>query len=145
MVTQERVVVHGRAFILRCRGPLPAGRYEIVIWEGRRLPWRRPYLRAPIRGRDAEEARERALEALHTCVALDRFRLMVERVVRGVAPRAEVEVGEDARDVLVSLRGPYALDVPLAVARREVLDRDADIERLRGLVRAHIEAYARRR
>jgi hypothetical protein len=145
MVTQERVVVHGRAFILLCRGPLPTGRYEIVVWEGRRLPWRRPYLHAPIRGRDAEEARDRALEVLHTYVGLDRFRLMVERIVRRAAPGAEVEVGEDARDVLVSLRGAYALDVPLAVARREVLDRNADLERLRGLIRAHIDAYARRR
>jgi hypothetical protein len=141
----ERVVVFGRAFVLRFDGPVPPGRCEIRIWEGRRLPWRRPYLRAPIRGRDPDEARDRALEVLHNHVGLDRFRQMVEDVARRVAPGARVDVGEDAREVIVTLGGGYVLDVPLAVSRHDVLDGRADaMDYLRGLVRAHLEAYARR-
>ncbi|MDR7418341.1 MAG: hypothetical protein QN178_05480 [Armatimonadota bacterium] len=139
---QERVEVLGRWFVLRFDGPVPPGRYEVRIWEGRRLPWRREYLRAPIRGRDVDEARERALEVLHNYVGLDRFRVMVEDVARQVAPGAQVDVGEDVRDVIISLAGTYRLEVPLVVSRHDVLERDADPERLRGLVRAHLETYA---
>jgi hypothetical protein len=142
---EERVEVFGRAFVLRCNGPVPSGRYEIRVWEGRRLPWRRPYLRAPIRGRSPAEARERALEVLQNYVGLDRFRLMVEAVARRVAPGADVEVGEDAREVVITLSGRYVLEVPLAVPRHEVLDPEGDVTRLRVLVRAHLESYARPR
>jgi hypothetical protein len=140
---QETVAVLGRRFVLLVEGPVPPGRYEIRVWEGVRWPWRRPYLRAPIRGRSIDEARERTLAVLHTYAALDRFRRMVEDVVRRVAPGAVVDVGEDARDVVIRLSGSYTLAVPLAVARDAVLDRDAPVERLRGVVQAHLEAYAR--
>jgi hypothetical protein len=140
---QEAVTVLGRRFVLLIEGPVPPGRHEVRVWEGARRPWRRPYLRAPIRGRDADEARERALAVLHNYVGLDRFRLMVEGVAQRVAPGAAVEVGEDARDVVIRLWGSHRLLVPLAVARDEILDRDAEPERLRGLVQAHFEAYAR--
>jgi hypothetical protein len=141
----ERVEILGRRFVLRFDGSVPPGRIEVRIWEGRRWPWSREYLRAPIRGRDVEEARERALDVLHNYVGLERFRLMVEEVARLVAPGAAIEVGEDARDITVTLEGPFALEVPLAVSRTDVLDRDADVVRLRGVVRAHLEAYARTR
>ena len=68
---------------------------------------------------------------------------MAEEIARRVAPGASVEVGEDAREVIVALAGPYALEVPLVVSRSEVLSRGADVIRLRGLVRAHLEAYVK--
>lgn len=143
MKLDERADVLGRWFTLRIKGPLPPGRYHVWVWEGRRTFWKRPYLRAPILGRSPEGARERALEVLYNYVGLDRFRLMVEETARRAAPGARVEVGEDARELTVTLSGPYSLEVPLVVSRSEVLDRDADAERLRGLVRAHLEAYAK--
>lgn len=143
MKLDERADVLGRRFTLRIEGPLPPGRYQVRVWQGRRTPWKRPYLRAPIVGRSPDEARERALEVLYNYVGLDRFRLMVEEIARRAAPGAGVEVGEDAREVTVMLTGLYSLDVPLVVSRGEVLDRGADAERLRGLVRAHLDAYAK--
>jgi hypothetical protein len=143
MRLDERANVLGRGFTLRIEGPRPSGRYQVQVWEGRRTPWKRPYLRAPILGRSPDEARDRALEVLHTYVGLERFRLMVTEVARRAAPGAGVEVGEDAREVTVTLVGPYALDVPLVVSRGEVVDRGADPERLRGLVRAHLDAYTK--
>lgn len=142
---QETVAVLGRRFVLLVEGPVPPGRYEIRVWEGVRWPWRRPYLRAPIRGRSVAEARERALAVLHAHAALDRFRRMVEDVVRRVAPGAAVDVGEDARAVVIRLSGSHTLAVPLTLAREVVLDHDAPVERLRGVVQAHLEAHARAR
>ena len=140
---EESVDVLGRRFVLLIAGPVPPGRFEIRIWEGRRGSTRRQYLRAPIRGRDVEEARERALEVLHNYVGLDRFRLLVEEVAREVAPGAEVDVAEDARDVVIRLEGRYTLGVPLAVSRDGVLNPEADQGSLRALVRAHLRAHAR--
>jgi hypothetical protein len=54
-----------------------------------------------------------------------------------------VHVGEDARAVVITLTGARELTVPLSVPRRDVLDRSADLERLRGAVRAHLTAHAR--
>lgn len=142
---REAVVVLGRRFTLLIEGPVPPGRYEGRVWDGTILPWRRPYLRAAIRGREPGEVRERALEVLHTYVGLDRFRRLVETIAARVAPGARVEVGEDARDVIVTLAGRYTLLVPLAVARDDVLDRDADVDGLRRLVRGHLQAYVRPR
>ncbi len=142
---EESVDVRGRRFVLLIEGPVPPGRYEIRLWEGKRTPGGGEYLRAPIRGRDIEEARERALEVLHNYVGLDWFRLLAEAIAREVAPGAEIEVGEDARDVVIRLRGPYTLTVPLAVSRDDVVDPDADEERLRAIVRTHLQAYARAR
>jgi hypothetical protein len=143
--TEERVEVFDRRFVLRCSGPVPPGRYEVRIWEGRRLPWRRPYLRAPIRGRSPGEARERALEVLRSHVGLDRFRVMVETVALGVLPGAGVVIGEDAREIVITLTGRHVLEVPLAIPREDVLVQEADLAPLRGLVKAHLEAYARPR
>ncbi|MDQ7857392.1 MAG: hypothetical protein QN174_03700 [Armatimonadota bacterium] len=135
----------GHRFVLLIEGPVPPGRYEIRIWQGAWWPWRRPYLRVPIRGRTVDEARERALAVLHHHVGLDRFRRMVEDVARRLAPGAAVELGEDARDVVIRLSGSHTLAVPLAVARDAVLDHSTPVERLRGLVAAHLEAYVRAR
>lgn len=124
---------------------MPPGRYEVRIWEGRVGGRASQYLRAPIRGREVEEARERALEVLHHHVGLDRFRLVVEEVARQVLPGAEVELGEDARDVTVTLAGRYALRVPLVISRDRVRDPDVDLASLRALARAHLQTNAVRR
>ncbi len=137
--------VLGRRFVLLIEGPVPPGRFEIRIWEGRRGSGSGQYLRAPIRGRDVEEARERALEVLHNYVGLDRFRVLVEEVAREVTPGAQVDVSEDARDVVIRLEGRYTLGVPLAVSRDGVLDPEADQDSLRALVRAHLKTHARAR
>lgn len=142
---EELVDVFGRRFVLLIEGPMAGGRYEIRIWEGRRGPRDRQFLRAPIRGRDVDEARERALEVLHNYVGLDRYRLMVEEIAHELAPGSTVEVGEDARDLRVALEGAYRLAVPLIMSRGQVLDPDADPERLREAVRAHVQAHIRPR
>lgn len=126
-------------------GPLPPGRYEVRIWEGRRGGRASQYLRAPIRGRDVKEARARALHVLHHYAGLDRFRLMVEEVACQLLPGAEVEVVEDARDVTVTLAGGYALRVPLVIPRDRVLDPDVDPASLCALARAHLQTHAVRR
>ncbi len=142
---EESVDIFGRRFVLLIQGPVPPGRFEIRIWEGRRGSRSGQYLRAPIRGRDVEEARERALEALHNYVGLDRFRLLVEEVAREVAPGAQVDVAEDARGVVIRLEGRHTLRIPLAVSRDDVLDPMADQDSLRAVVRAHLRAHARAR
>jgi hypothetical protein len=138
--------VLGRTFVLRIEGPADDGRYEIRIWEGfgrRRAD--QQYLRAPIRGRDADEARDRALEVLYTYAGLDQFRRLVEDEAARAAPGAQVEVSETARSVVVTLAGAYALRVPLVVARDRVLDREADPAALRALVSGHLARHARPR
>lgn len=142
--TVERIRVMDRTFVLILEGPVPPGRYQVRVWERWRLPWSRPYLRAPILGRNPQEARERAVHVLHAYVGLDRFRLLVEDVARRVVPGADVEIGENADEVVVTLAGSHRLEVPLAVLRRDVLE-GGGLDRLRGLVRAHLEAYARAR
>ncbi len=142
---EEHVEVLGRHFTLLIEGPLPPGRYEVRIWEGRRGPQAWQYLRAPIRGRDVAEARDRALEVLHNYVSLDRLRLLAEEIARQVAPGAEIEVGEDARDVVIRLAGRYTLAVPLALSRDTVLDPETDVAHLQDKIRAHMQAHARAR
>ena len=142
---EESVDVLGRKFVLLVEGPVPPGRYEVRIWEGRRGLGRRPYLKAPIRGRDAEEARERALEVLHTYVGLEQFRSLVGEIAAQVAPGARVEVMERAREVMITLEGTYVLQNPLVLPRDEILDPATSIDHLRGVLRAHFETHAIRR
>ncbi|MDR7556334.1 MAG: hypothetical protein QN157_12110 [Armatimonadota bacterium] len=142
---EETVTVLGEAFVLLVEGPVHDGRYEIRIWAGRRRGRRdEQYLRAPIRGRTLDDARDRALEALYTHVGLERFHRLVEDEAARIAPGAQVEVGETARDVVVSLVGAFALRAPLVIARDRVLDREADQAALRALVSAHLAQYAYR-
>lgn len=140
------MTVLGRAFVLLVEGPGADGRYAIRIWEGRRRGRTdQQYLRAPIRGRDPDEARDRALEVLHTYVGLDAFRHLVEDEAARTAPGARVEVSETAQSVVVTLAGAFSLRVPLVVARDRVLDREADPAELRALVSGHLARYARQR
>jgi hypothetical protein len=141
----ETVRVLGRRFDVVVTGPFPPGRFEGRAWEGRRLPWRRPYLRAPIRGRTVEDVLERLLHVLHNYVGIDQFRLAVEAVARACAPGARVAIREDARNVIVTLDGDFALETPLIVAREDVLDAGANLAPLRARADAHLRAHARRR
>ncbi len=143
---EESVEVLGRQFVLLIDRAMPAGRCEIRIWEGARRGARSAqYLRAPIRGRDADEARERALDVLHNYVGLDQFRKLVEEAVNELAPGALIEVSETAREVIVTLGGAFGLSLPLAIPRDEVLGPETTPAGLRTVVRAHLSAYARRR
>lgn len=140
---QETIDVLGRIFVLVIDDSARAGRCEARIYEGpRRRPWQRPYLKAPIRGRDADEARERALHVLHNYVGLDQFRLIVEAAAREAAPGASVEISEDARAVTVRLTGAYRLRQPLAVPRDQVLAPSAEHGRLRSSVLAHLKTHS---
>ncbi|MGH2373575.1 MAG: hypothetical protein ACRDIC_08900 [bacterium] len=142
---EESVDVLGRRFVLLVEGPVPPGRYLIRVWEGRRGLGRRPYLKAPIRGRDAEEARERALEVLHTYVGLEQFRRLVEEIAAQLSPGARVEVTERVREVTIALDGAYILQKPLVLPRDEILDPATSTDRLRAVLRAHFETHAIRR
>ncbi len=136
---EEPADVLGRPFVLRFEGPID-GRFDVWIWEGkRRRAGARPYLKAPIRGRDIEEARERALEVLHNHVGLDQFRLLAEEVAAELAPGARVEIREDARQVIVTLAPPYTLHLPLAVPREAILGTNASESGLRMTIRKHLE------
>jgi hypothetical protein len=120
-------------------GPMPPGRFEVRIWEGtRRGPGPAQYLRAPIRGRDADEARERALEVLHNYVGLDQFRLAVEEVAAELAPGARVSIRETAREVIVTVEAPGHSKPPLAIRREQILAPDASVESLRVAIRRHL-------
>jgi len=141
---EEPADVLGRRFVLHIEGPATDGRFDIRVWEDRQRPASRPYLRAPIRGRDVEEARERALEVLHNYVGLDQFRLLAEGVAAELAPGARVEIRENAREVVITLGPPYALRSPLAVPRGLILNPATPEAQLRAVVRTHFEAHVER-
>jgi hypothetical protein len=141
---EEPADVLGRRFVLHIEGPAADGRFDIRVWVGGRRPASRPYLRAPIRGRDIEEARERALEVLHNYVGLDQFRLLAEGVAAELAPGARVEIRENAREVIVTLSPPYTLRQALAVPRKAILGREASEGDLRTVIRKHLEAQITR-
>lgn len=141
MSAEEIVDVLGRSFVLVIDGPVPPGRYEVRVWEGtRRGLVSARYLRAPIRGRDADEARERALEVLHNYVGLDQFRAAVESVAAEAAPGAAVSIKETAREVIVTIEGDKRSRPPLAIRREQILSADAKLADITALVRRHLSA-----
>jgi hypothetical protein len=140
----EPAEVLGRQFVLSFTGPGSDGRFDVRVWEGPRRPGARSYLRAPIRGRDEAEARERTLDVLRNYVGLDQFRLLVEEVAAEVVPGARAEIRENAREVIVNLSPPYTLRQVLAVRREAILGRGASIANLRAIVRRHLEAQTGR-
>lgn len=141
---EEPADVLGRRFVLHIEGPAADGRFDVRVWEGGRRLGARPYLRAPVRGRDVEEARDRALDVLHNYVGLDQFRLLVEEVAAEVAPGARVEIRENAREVVVTLSPPYTLRQALVVPREAILGREASVAGLRATIRRHLEAQITR-
>jgi hypothetical protein len=135
---REFVRILGRRFELAIDGPVPPGRYEVRVWEGRRWPWRRAYLRAPIRGRTPDDARERALEVLSTYVGVAQFRAMVEGIVKRVRPASAVLLREDARHFIVTVADGALSPAPWVVAREDVLGPDADLATLRARALAYL-------
>ena len=139
--SEEVVDVLGRSFVLLIEGPVPPGRFEVRVWEGtRRGPRPAQYLRAPIRGRDADEARERALEVLHNYVGLDQFRRAVEEVAAELAPGARVSIRETAREVIVTVEASPRSHRPLAIRREQILAPGASLEDLKATMRRHLGA-----
>jgi hypothetical protein len=119
---------------------VPPGRFQVRVWEGTRRGSRsQQYLRSPIRGRDADEARTRALDVLHNYVGLDQFRLLVEEAARDLVPAARMAFRETAREVMVSVDAPEARPrAPLTIRREQIVDRRASREALRALVRTYL-------
>ncbi len=136
---EEEVTVHGRQFILSGEGPVSVGRYEVVIREiGGRL-----LTRAPVRGRSPEDARDRALEVLHTMLGIEVLQDVIIAVATELAPGSHVELTEDAHAIHAELVGRWHLTVPLAIPREEIESSDVDLEALQAKIRAHFAANLR--
>jgi len=138
---REEVVVFGRRFDVRVEGPDADRRFSATIREagtGRLLT------RTPVRGRSADDARERALEVLHTLLGIEGLQEAIVAIARELAPGAAVELTEDAHAICADLSGPWALAVPLALPREEVDDPAFDPEAARARIRAHFQAHLRR-
>ncbi len=131
---EEQVTVRGRWFILTCEGPVDGGRYEVFI---RETLSGRPLTRAPVRGRSPDDARDRAFEVMHTMMGIESLQEAILAVAAELAPGARVELTEDARAIHADLAGAWALRVPFAVSRDEVVDPAMDLEELRARIRAH--------
>lgn len=137
----EEVVKFGRRFVLTIDGPDRDRRFSATIHEaatGRILT------RTPVRGRSAEDARDRALEVMHNLISIERLQEAIVAVTRELAPGARVELTEDAQAVRAELRGEWELARPFAVPRDEVYDPEFDLEATSARVRAHFAAYLRR-
>lgn len=136
----EHVDLYGRRFIFRFTPRPGAQRVEVEILEGSGTG-PRTYVRTPVRGRTAADARERAWEVLRNYAGLDRYLATVTRVVQVLAPGCTLAVEEDAQMIRVDLRGPRRLRVPLVLAREDALDPERTEEELTSFIRLHLEAY----
>ncbi len=136
----EEVQLYGRRFILRFTPRPDIRRVEVEILEGTG-PGARPYIRTPVRGRTADDARDRAWEVLRTHAGLDRYLGLVARAVRSMAPGTRVEVEEDAQVIRISLQGDRRLRYPLTLVRQDALDPARSDEELSTFIRAHLETY----
>ncbi len=138
--TEERVELHGRRFTFRYTVRPEDSRVEAVILEG----WgneARPYIPHPARGRDAADARERAMTALQNYAGMDRYLGLVRQVSDLLAPGSRLQVDEDAREIRVDLVGPQRLRAPLALVREDALDPERTDDELLAFIRAHFEGY----
>ncbi len=111
---------------------------EILVGTGAAA---RPYVRAPVRARTTDDARDRAWDVLRRHAGLDRYLGLVARVAGVVAPGSGLEVQEDARLIRVELTGSRRLRFPLSLDREDALDPDRSDEELLAFIRAHLEAY----
>lgn len=138
----EEVVKFGRRFLLTVTGPDPDRRFDATIQDpatGAMLT------RTPVRGRSAEEARERALEVLHNLLSIERLQEAIIAAARALAPGAQVELSEDARSIHAELSGPWELAQPFALPRDDVYDPAFDPQAIAERVRAHFDTYLRKR
>jgi hypothetical protein len=136
----DEVVVFGRRFTVTVAGPDADRRYSATIRES---ATGRPLTRAPVRGRSAADARERALEVMHNLLGVERLQEIVVEVAGEMAPGAAVELEEDARAIRADLAGPWRLETPLAFDRDLVYDPAFDPESVRTLIRAHLRTHLR--
>ncbi len=139
---EERLTYYGRQFVLIGEGPVDGGRYEVHIRES---PDGRPLTRAPVRGRSPDDAKDKALEVVHTMVGIERLQEAIIAVAAELAPGASVELTEDARAIRADLTGAWQFATPLAVPRDVVADPELDFEAIRVQIRAHFLAHLRAR
>lgn len=140
MGTEEEVELYGRLFTFRYTPRPQVRRVDVEILEGAG-PRARPYLPVAVRGRTAAEARERAWKVLIARAGLDRCLRVIERELQALAPGATLSVEEDAQTILVEVRGPRRLRLPLALRRAEALDPARTEEELAAWARAHLESH----
>lgn len=136
----EEVELYGRRFTFRYTARPEMRRLEVEILEGSG-PEARAYVPHPVRGRDAADARERAMTILHNYAGLERYLGLVRRVADALAPGARLEVDEDVAEIRVALVGPRRLRAPLALVREDALDPERTDEELLAFIRAHLEGY----
>lgn len=139
-MVEEDIELYGRRFTFRYTPRPEVRRVEVEIME-RSGAGERVYVRAPVRGRNADDARERALQVLHTHAGLERYLALVSREVAVLALGCRLAVEEDAQVIRVDLRGPRRLRVPLTLARADALDPERTEEELTAFVRSHLEAH----
>jgi len=141
VVSSEELIVYGRRFRVAIEGPDAARRYSAVITE---IATGRLLTRSPVRGRSPGDARERALEVMHTLLGIERLQEQIVAVAARLAPGAAVALSEDAQAIFADLSGPWRLGAPLAVPRDEVTDPDADTQALRARIEAHFRRHLQR-
>ncbi len=138
---EEQLRLHGRQFVLTCVGPVEANRYEVHI---REMPGGHLLTRAPVRGRNPDDARDRALEVMRTMLGIERLQKEIIMVAAELAPGADVELTEDAHAIYADLTGPWQLSSPLAIPRDDVTDPELEVDVLRARIRDHFLAHVTR-
>ncbi|TMJ02517.1 MAG: hypothetical protein E6H01_06630 [Bacillati bacterium ANGP1] len=137
----EEITVHGRTFQLTIEGPDGLRRFSAIMTD---VATGRPLTRNPVRGRSAADARDRALEVMHNLLGIERFYDQVLAVAAQLAPGAAVDLTEDAQAIHAEVSGTWELGVPLAVARDDVTDPEADPIVLRERIEVHFRTHLRR-
>lgn len=140
MASSEEVQLYNRRFTFRYTERAELRRVEVVVLEGSG-PEARPLVPHPVRGRDAADARERAMTAVHNYAGLDRYLRLVRRVAEDLAPGSRLEVDEDAGQIRVELVGPRRLRSPLTLVREDALDPERTDEELVAFIQTHLEGY----
>ncbi|MBI2200396.1 MAG: hypothetical protein HYU43_00455, partial [Armatimonadetes bacterium] len=98
--------------------------------------------RNPVRGRSADDVRDRMQQVIHNLVGIERIQEEVLAVAAELAPGASVDLTEDAQAIRAELRGPWKLGVPFAVPRDE-LEEGLNVESLRPRIREHFRSHLR--
>jgi hypothetical protein len=137
---REEITVHGRRFALIIEGPDDARRYSAHVREAEAG---RPLTRNPVRGRSADDARDRALEVMHNLLGIARVHDAIVAAAAEFAPGATVTLTEDAHGIRAELEGTWSLDTPLTIPRDVVADPDADLDDVRLKILEHFHAHLR--
>ncbi len=142
MTDPEVITVHGRRFQIVINGPDSSRRYNAVVTV---LDSGRLLTRSPVRGRSPADARDRALEVMHTLMGIERLHEQILAVAAEMAPGATVELTEDAQAIWADLSGSWELTAPLAVAREMVTEPGTDFAALRAHIEGHFRIHLHRR